>query len=235
MKPWLRTVFCLTAVIATAQVSAQDMGWSTIIPSVAGTDTLGLVLREQMDRSRAQPSPPPVAALSLRFTPSKARRTQNFAAFVEKTRRIDAGNAADLERLFVSGDVIEKLAPLMRPLGLRTDDLADTYAIWWITAWNATQGINPDPSRGMSEAVSAQAARALAATPGIAGAPDAAKQEFAESLLVQMIMIDTAIEQNKNNPAQLKAAGAAVKQGARKMGLDLAAMRLTEAGFVPTR
>jgi len=30
---------------------AQDMAWSTIIPSVTGTDVLGLHLRELMQRS----------------------------------------------------------------------------------------------------------------------------------------------------------------------------------------
>jgi hypothetical protein len=120
-------------------------------------------------------------------------------------------------------------------LGLSVDNLADAYAIWWISAWNATHGANPDPSRAMSQAVRAQAASALATTPAIAGAGDAAKQQFAEALLVQMILVDTAVEQNKANPSRLRALAVAVSQGARQMGLDLSAMRLTETGFVPAR
>ncbi|PSJ43484.1 DUF6683 family protein [Allosphingosinicella deserti] len=226
---------------------AQNMGWSTIIPSVTGTDTLGLTLRGQMqgqgsDR-RVSPrnnlvapntAAPTAANLqALRFKPSKQRRAANLAAFVEKTRAMDKGNAEDLQRLFSSGDFIDKIGGAIAPLGLRTDNVADAYAIWWISAWNATRGNNDSPSRTMSEAVSAQAARAISATPEIAGADDAAKQEFAEALLIQMTLVDTAVEQNKNNPAQLRALGSAVAQGAEQMGIDLSSMQLTENGFVP--
>jgi hypothetical protein len=237
----------LAALVATVMLSsaaaAQEMFWSTVTPSIAGTDVLGITLREQMQRQEARGranagagrgEAAPVAELAtLRFTPSKARRAANFRAFVEKTQRVDRGNAQDLERLFASGDLIEKLGEGMRPLGLRADNLADTYAIWWISAWNATQGVNPTPSRAMAEAVRAQAARALAATPGIRGASEAAKQEFAEALLVQMVLVDVAVEQNRGNPARLRALASAVTQGARGMSLDLARMRLTEGGFVP--
>lgn len=234
---------CLAATLA-LPAAAQNMGWSTITPSITGTDTLGLVLREQMQQrapvaaegGAAGPSGAgEQASAALRFAPSKARRQQNLAAFVEKTRRVDPENASGLERLFASGDVIEKVAPMIRPIGLRIDDLADTYALWWISAWNATQGINPTPSRATASAVRQQAARALMATPGIAGASDAAKQEFAEALLVQVMFIDAAVDHHQGSASQLRALARAVQQGAGRMGLDLAAMRLTEAGFVPSR
>jgi hypothetical protein len=246
----------LAALIATAVLSstaaAQDMGWSTIIPSVTGTDQLGIVLRESMQQQEARngssraggtrqrqgsTSASTAAAdlAALRFTPSATRRAANQRAFVEKTRRIDQGNARDLERLFASGDLMDRLGEAMQPIGLRTDNLADAFAIWWITAWNATQGVNPTPSRAQAAAVRAQAARALASIPGIRGASDAQKQEFTEALLVQMVFVDVAVEQNRGNPAQLRALRSAVAQGARGMGLDLSQMRLTESGFVPAR
>ena len=164
-----------------------------------------------------------------------ARRAENMARFVAKTRAVDPGNAQDLERLFASGDIFEKLAAPMAGLGLRVDDLADAYALWWISAWNATQGRNDDPSRAMCAAVRGQAARALRASPAIAGASDAAKQEFAETLLVQMLFIDVAVEQSKGKSEQLRELASAVRQGARGMALDLSSMKLTEAGFVPVR
>lgn len=245
----------LAALVATVLLSfpaaAQELGWSIVTPSMAGTDILGLVLREEIQQAEARERPantggarqrqgaaasaaaPTAELAALRFTPSPTRRAANFRAFVERTRRVDRGNAQDLERLFASGDLMDRLGVAMRPLGLRVDNLADAYAIWWISAWNATQGINPDPSPQMSAAVRAQAARALGSVPSIRGASDAAKQEFAEALLVQMIFVDVAVEQNKGNPARLRQLGAAVAQGARGMGLDLSQMRLTERGFVP--
>ncbi|MBO9623406.1 MAG: hypothetical protein J7500_11915 [Sphingomonas sp.] len=236
-----------------AAASAQDMGWSTIIPSVTGTDTLGLRLRDQMrgdaprgearrrgsaqeqQRFFAAPTGAPAAAdlAELRFSPSKSRRAANLAQFVSKTRKIDAGNAQDLERLFAQGDFIERLGKSLAPLGLGVDNVADAYAIWMISAWNATQGRNDTPSRGTAQAVRAQMARALGSAREIASANDAAKQELAEALLVQTALVDAAVDQNRSNPGRMQQFGAAVNQGAKRMGIDLTTMALTEHGFVP--
>jgi hypothetical protein len=86
MKRFVGTALCVWIATATPPAQAQDMGWSTTMPAITGTDTLGLVLREQMERRRAPTSPPPQAnptaaadASALRFTPSKARRERNLA------------------------------------------------------------------------------------------------------------------------------------------------------------
>lgn len=230
-----------------SSASAQQMGWSTIIPSVAGTDVLGLVLREKAEQSRSGRTAPPQAGsesrreapapnvAALDYTPSRARRITNLARFVGKSRAIDPGNAEEMERLFASGDFIDRVGDVLTPMGLRVDNVADAYAIWWITAWNAYRGEKNNPSRAMSEAVSAQAARALAARPEILGASDAQKQELAEALLTQMTFITMTAGQHRNDPAQLRALAAAVDQGARRMGLDLSSMQLTEEGFRPRR
>jgi hypothetical protein len=241
-----RTAFVAAALLAAAPAAAQDMGWNMIIPSVAGTDALGLYFREQAQRRSPQPrrtpsspepepdaAPAPADEARLRYTPSRSRRQTNQARFVAKTRAVDTGNAEDLQRLFAQGDLFEKLGVAMAPLGLRIDNVADAYAAWLITAWYASQGRNDTPSRRMTQAVRAQMVRALSATGTIAAASDAAKQELAESLLVQMIFVDVAVEQNKGKPDQLRAIAAAVAQGARRMGVDLAALKLTEDGFVP--
>jgi len=225
----------------TAQV-VDGWGWTVIIPSVTGTDHIGLHLRElarQRDNGGEAPDPAanaPQATMPdpavLRYTPSKTRRTANLARFVEQSRRIDPAGAASLQTLFASGDIIDRIGAQLAPHGLRVDDLADTYAVWWITAWQATRGSNAETSDRTNMAVRAQAARALVGIGTIAQASDAAKQELAESLLIQTMLIDAAVEQAKGNPSQLAAVGAAAGQGARGMGLDLSTMDLTEQGFV---
>ena len=212
--------------------AAQDMGWSTIIPSVTGTDTLGLVLREQIGRGRPAGRPADAAPVGLRYTLSGPRRAQNMARIVARTRAVDKGSAEDLERLFAN-DFFGKLVGPLGRLGLRIDDLADAWAIWWISAWNAAHGSNDTPSPAVAQAVRRQAARALGAVSAIQQAGDADKQELAEALLVQMALIDTAVEQNRRDMAGLRVIHSAVIDGARKMGVDLETMTLTEAGFVP--
>ncbi|WP_042442606.1 DUF6683 family protein [Azospirillum sp. B510] len=206
--------------------------WSVLVPSIAQTDILGTHLRELRNRDEQRNAPPPDVS-RLGYTPSKARRTANLAAFVEKTRAVDPAGAADLQRLFAQGDVIERIAALIAPYGLRVDNLADVYALWWITAWQATRGDNDTLGRDMYAAVRAQAARALNAAGGPGKAPDAQKQELAEALLVQTALIEVAVEQAKSDPARMRQVRAAVRKGALGMGLDMDRMEITGGGFVP--
>ena len=180
--------------------------------------------------AQAQVPAPPA---NLRYTPSKARRAANLADFVAKSRRVDPRGADDLRALFARTDVIEAMRAPLAQAGLRIDDVADAYAIWWITAWYASRGGNETPSPRIVTAVRAQAARALSASPVVRGAGDGPKQQLAEALLIQAALLDSAVEQSKTRPDQMKAVRVAAAQGARGMGLDLASMTLTETGFAP--
>ncbi len=125
------------------------------------------------------------------------------------------------------------MAPELAKFGLRTDNLADAYTVYWVEAWQAAHGRSDEGSRAQAQAVKAQAARALLATPEVARATDAQKQELADALLVQALLIGAAKNQAGGDPAKLRAVGQAVRQGAKASGLDLDAMTLTEDGFVP--
>ena len=220
------------------QAAAQNMGWSTITPSITGVDPLGQVLREQRERQRAgaaAPAPAGQQAASALYTPSKARRAANLQQFVNRTRTTDPAGAEELARAFAAGDFIEKIGAAVAPQGLRIDSLADAYAVYWINAWQATQGRTDTPSPATIAAVSAQAERALANAPAFAGANDAMKQQLAETLWIQSVMIESSVEHAKGKPALMAELGKAVTQGARGMGLDLTAMTLTPRGFEPAR
>ncbi|MGN7997537.1 DUF6683 family protein [Sphingomonas sp. 22176] len=218
-----------------------------ILSTATHTDPLSMVLnqqtRAQADRGRPtepnitgrrmQRDLPPSDMTALRYAPSKARRATNLAAFVQKTRATDPKGATDLQKLFAEGDFIEKIGALVAPQGLHIDNVADAYALWWITAWQAAHGNNDTPSRAVLGAVRQQAANAVAATGEIAHASDAQKQELAEALWVQSALVDGAVEQAKRDPSRLRAVGDAVRKGAKGMGLNLDAIDLTSHGFVP--
>ena len=148
---------------------------------------------------------------------------------------MDPEGATELAAFFKATDIIGQLQTALRPYGLRVDNVADAYSVWWINAWQATRGHNNEVDRDTIEAVRAQAARALTSAPEFGSATDATKQEMAEALLIQAALIDSSVEQSKGKPDQMKAVGRAVAQGARGMGLDLNKMTLTEDGFRPTR
>ena len=168
----------------------------------------------------------------LDFTPSMQRRQANYANFVERSRRIDPAGAAGL-RANLKLDPIAMVEPELAKVGLRVDNVADAYAVYWVEAWQAVHGVSGASSRATAQAVRDQAARAIGTTPEFASATAAQKQEFAESYLVQAMMVGAAKEQAAGDPAKLAQVSAAVEKGARAAGLDLRAMTLTEKGFRP--
>ena len=176
---------------------------------------------------------PPADATPMHYRPDAARRRSNLAQFVERTRAVDPAGARNLETLFAQGDIIEAIATELRKKDLRVDNVADAYAVWWITAWLGTRGRTDDVSPATLNAVREQAAAALNRAPGFTGAGDAAKQEMAESLLIQAALIEAAVEQSKGAPEKLREVGAAVNQGAKQMGLDMMTLNLNEKGFLP--
>lgn len=118
---------------------------------------LGSVSEDEEDAGSAIP-------ISFRYTASKARTRANLAQSVAKTRVVDPGDAAKLEALFASTDVIGVVEGEMRKIGLRADDVADAYALWWAVAWYAVQGRESETDQVMLAAVRAQAAQAFAET-----------------------------------------------------------------------
>lgn len=118
------------------------------------------------------------AAAYFAYMPSKARTRANLAQFVAKTRAIDPAQADKLQSFFASTDVIGEVGGAMGKIGLRADDVADAYALWWALAWYAVQGVESQSDTATYAAVRAQAARAFAATGKFDGTSDALKQEW---------------------------------------------------------
>lgn len=197
-------------------------------------------LRRQMQRkgnqgpaSATPETARPVRPDSFRYVPSKARRTANLVGFVAKSRAADPKGADDLAQLVASRDIIEEMRAPLAKYGLRIDNLADAYTVWWIGAWQATRGSTDDPSQAATAAVKQQVMRTMASVPEFANANDSLKQSMSEALFMQALLLGVGLEQAKGNAAQTKAIGRAAAEGARGMGLDLASMMLTDEGFKP--
>lgn len=170
----------------------------------------------------------------LNFKPSLAVRRANLSRFLGAVRSNDSRAAAQLETMF-SGDVFSAMGKVMAPYGLRIDNVADAYALYWISAWEASRGITTsNETKSRAQAVKQQAANALLATPEVMSATPEKKQEFAEALLLQTYLIAANVNGAKDNPAMMRQVSSAVAQGSKAMGLDLSGMTLTEKGFQPS-
>jgi hypothetical protein len=183
--------------------------------------------------SNSSQSKPIQKSARLDFKPSTSRRKQNLSRFVEKARANNPQGAAQMAKLFASTDFIGQLGKTLAPYGLRTNNVADVYAVYWASAWLGSRGQNDNLPKAQITAIKNQATRALSATTQFTSATDAQKQEFAEALLIQAVLIDASIDYAKSDPALLNKVKSAVSQGARKMGLDLDRMTLTPQGFRP--
>lgn len=224
-----------------ATTAAQDAWFNpAITASIARTDVLGLHLREIEARSgqmlRAPDDLPPIRSNELAafgFQPDPARSKRNLAQFVTKAREQNPGAAADLQRTFASMDIIGEAGKGMRAMGLDPHNVADAYALWWVLAWSAGNQVESPSDAPTYQAVQAQARAAFAATPGLAGRSDAEKQQFAEAMIVQAMILDSANDEVRGDPAQMKTLAEQAKRGAKEMGLDLNTMVLTSDGFRP--
>jgi hypothetical protein len=175
-----------------------------------------------------------VSPEKLRYKPSSIRRKANYAGFVAQSRRADPAGADALAATLAT-DPIARLEPLLARYGLTTSNVADAYAVYWEEAWEAVHGVDGPDTREAAQAIKRQAAEAILTTPEFARATDAQKQELADSLLVQAVLIGAAKHQAGGDRGKLRQIADAVRQGAKGMGLDLDAMTLTEAGFVPAK
>jgi hypothetical protein len=172
---------------------------------------------------------------SLNFTPSLMRRKQNLAQFINKTRPSNPDGAIKMTQMFASTDVISVIGRGIAPFGLRIDNVADAYTVYWTNAWLGSRGRDDTLSKQQISAVRNQAANALLASQGVATASDAGKQELAEALLVQAALIESYVANAKSDPALMTKVKAAIAQGAKRMGLDIYTMTLTDNGFVPAK
>ncbi|PSJ37036.1 DUF6683 family protein [Allosphingosinicella deserti] len=227
----------LIALAASVPAAAQgvfDMGMLT------NTLSQGALIQSEearagtADMSQALARTPPSAKIdraAITYRPSLAVRKRNLDAFVARLRRVDAAGAADLQRTFASRDVIAELGALMRPEGLDPSNVADAMATYLVTAFHGVRG-SIDAKTPEFKAVSLQLARVLSADPAFTAASDALKQEIAESMLVQAVLADQAVQAAQKQPSAMPAVKAAIAKGAEAaFGFDVRRMQLGPNGL----
>jgi hypothetical protein len=176
------------------------------------------------------------ASLNVTFTyqSDPARTQQNLRNFIARTPNPSA--RAELERMIAAqpsiiGDIGEGIAIY----GYDARDVSDAYAMWWIMVWLASEVSLKEPDREMAQNVSRQVRAAFAATPEFENTDDAQRQEYAEALLLQAMILAELIKAADANPEVAAQLPAIARKGAKASGIDLSLMKLTQDGFVPRK
>lgn len=176
-------------------------------------------------------------AVSTRFVRDPALTKAKEAQIVAAMRQQSPQAAAELEKLFAQ-DVLRTVSPELKQLGLDPNDMADMTAAYWVSAWEASQGIvgrRTDPA--LVKGARGQIAGVLAANPATAKMSDADKQNVADTMLLQAVLAD--LRMRSAAPAgpemQKKMSDAIHAEAAQLIGTDLRAVRMTAAGFAPAQ
>jgi hypothetical protein len=232
MTPIKKSVACLSlciGLVVTQPAAAQgvfDMG--------ALTNTISTTANTQAEQKRAGQAiaPPSAAALAaLDYSPSMDIRRQNIAKFVTGMKAVNPDMGAQMEQLFAQVNVIDEMGKSIAPYGLKTSNIADAYTVYFMTAWMSANGRTDDNSNEQVAGTRQMAVNALTALPDIGKMTDADKQSFAEGLLIQAMLFDAMTDAVAADPAGLAKVKGDVKAGAKEMGIDVDAFKLTATGL----
>jgi hypothetical protein len=192
---------------------------------------------ERRGNDKNNPTPRPKADhASLSFMPNIQRRKDYFNALLAQYDQEAPDSSAQLRPFLFGendGDIIQKIQKQVgAQYGLKTNNIADAYALYWISAWEAANGIfdSPTPPAQM-KAVKTQVANILSSSSLITDETDANKQAYAENLLTQAAIVGSYGSHVNADPANMPKVRAAVVANAAAQGVDIEAFILTPTGF----
>jgi hypothetical protein len=166
------------------------------------------------------------------FIPTSARRRQNLAKFLDGVRLKSPALADSLAGQLKSETVFNDVDKAMRASAY---NFADAQAVYWITLWEASNGLVRNTSREEFHAVRDQVIASLNRGQFPAFFSMEEMQDISENMLLTSIVIVASLEAAKKDPAALKAYASDMMEAAKASGFDMAKITLTDQGFVPRK
>jgi hypothetical protein len=238
--------FRILGVVALAVVSsaaaAQDM------PSVLPND---YVLKDILNRQRVDSAigaPSRSGSTPGARSPSPARPAGKVTTAYRASPQVSARVVEQYSKTLATrlgpvqgpkaADALKRTDPLrcwsrlVEGDGLRSGDVADAVAGWWVLSWVIANG--GDSNRAQVLGVREQARAMLAASPGLARLDDTRRQEMAEVMMLDFVVQQAAYvgALQRGDQAEARRQGdEAAARFQRQMGVDLRRVRLTDRGF----
>lgn len=193
-----------------------------------GTGPIANTLRQGEDRADR-------SAASTRFTRDPALFEAKQAQIVDAMRQQSPQAAAEIEKLFAQ-DLLALVRPELRRMGLDDQDAADMTAVYWIAAWEASNGIvgrKTEPA--MTQGAREQIARLMAANPAMAQMSDRDRQDLADTMFLQAILAEARMDSAaKAGPTVQKQMSDMIHaEASQLLKTDLRKVTLSAAGFSP--
>jgi hypothetical protein len=227
----MKAVACVMGLFLATPASAQgvfDLG--------ALTNTISQSAGQQgtPQQSGGKVAPPPSAAniAKLSFQPSPGVRSESVAEFVKVFKTINADAGSQMEAAFAQVDIIEEIGKAMAPYGMKTDNMADAYGAYVLSAWMGANGRTEDATPAQMAGMQTMARNALTSVPDMMNLDNTKKQRFTEALLLQIFLYELMQEGVKQDPSAKTKVQADIKAAAKEMGIDTDAFTLTPNGLV---
>ncbi|MFD2431715.1 DUF6683 family protein [Sphingobium scionense] len=183
--------------------------------------------------ARHAPAPARMDA-TYRVDPN-VRRTVQQKLVAAVTRQNEAAGE-ELSATFARHDLIAMGDRALSSFGLRSGDVIDAVTIYRLAMWGAAKGLTTPPPRSAITGARMQTASTFDLAAARLDTP-ARRQEFAETLLYQAILMDLASEQAQKSRDQvtIDALGRSARQALVASGLNPDRMQLTSRGFILER
>jgi hypothetical protein len=174
---------------------------------------------------------PVASAARLNFAASAQRRSRNYARFIAQSQASNPGATKFYDQMFTTNGYIDRLDASLATKGLKSNNIADAFATYWMSTWLASRGQQSPASAEQAAATKAMAIQMLGNTPSLVSMSDTAKQEVADDLFIKAGLLDGLMAASEGNSEYLKTIAQVARQGAQKWGLNLDAMELRPDGF----
>lgn len=228
----------LTAVLLAPAAPALAQDTPTVMPNAyVITDILNSQRVDAAIGGAAQPVSSPShleanrPATAYRASPEVSARVQGlFTEWMAVLAGTEGGRRVAVA--LADRDPVRSWAKIVGTDGLRPGDMADALAGYWILNWVMANGA--DSGRAEAQAVRLQARQMIATSPSLARLDEAERQEFSEMLMLNFLIQHAAYTDavaRDDRDAVRRLGEAAVDRFKTKLGIDLRALTLSDAGF----
>jgi hypothetical protein len=172
----------------------------------------------------------------LSFVPSPGISARVRESVIDSAIKTDPSlDRAKLEEGFANNQVLKSFAELLANYGYSSTNLADVMTAYYVVCWEVVNGTDASGNSGGISAVNAQLKGALLANLNFQRLPDTDKQQVAEVMAYQTVIVASAKNEliKRGDQAGLQRLRQSVRQGVLQMGVDLSRLKLTSQGFVP--
>lgn len=171
--------------------------------------------------------------IDTRFARSLAAQKVSEASILAEIKKRQPGAEAEYARVFAQQDMAKLFEKAVRGYGLRSDDIADTMAAYWLVSWVLANDAK-DFSAAAARAVRDQVKAGIART-SVAGLSFEKKHRLADEAIFNTLIATQAFEyaqSGKISKADYRRLADVTQKAFLGLGADLRQMQLTDAGFI---